>query len=202
MNLVSVGQQQRVAAEKRRVPDGRQPPPTTRRPLISVPARVGRSGPNSRSPPPDAKKRATRIVVKDCIERRLSTMFVEPQPFARRHTSQVDTDAAIRLTDTDAVLARYSAVQKGYIHDPFVKPLLPRGAQFQPARPPLINVGTYVRSEGIDSLVNQWLALSRQEGKKCQIVSLGAGSDSRFWRIAVGVSSRGNRTLQLTGAGV
>ena len=112
-------------------------------------------------------------------------MFNEPQQFSGHHTTQVDWDAAIRLTDSDAVLARYSAVQKGYIHDPFIKPLLPRGAQFQPPRPPLINVGTYVRSKGIDSLVNQWLALSQQDGKRCQIVSLGAGSDSRFWRLAV-----------------
>ena len=108
-----------------------------------------------------------------------------PQRFASHQSSHVDSDAAIRLTDTDAVTARYSAVQKGYIRDPFTRPLLPRGAQFQPSRPPLINVGTYVRSEGIDSLVTQWIELSQQEGKKCQIVSLGAGSDSRFWRIAV-----------------
>lgn len=98
-------------------------------------------------------------------------------------------DAAIRQTDSDAALARHSAVQKGYFTDPFIRNLLPRGSQYQPPRPPLINVGTYVRSEGIDALVDQWFDLASAEGKRCQIVSLGAGSDTRFWRISVRVFS-------------
>jgi len=109
-----------------------------------------------------------------------------PRRFLGGHDERIDTDGAIRQTDSDAALARLSAVQKQYLQDPFLKHLLPRGSQYQPPRPPLINIGTYVRSQGIDSLVNQWLALSAQEGKKCQIVSLGAGSDTRFWRIAAG----------------
>ncbi|KAL1938560.1 hypothetical protein VTO73DRAFT_11583 [Trametes versicolor] len=94
-------------------------------------------------------------------------------------------DAAIRATDNDAALARLSAVRKGYLTDPFITPLVPR-AHLQQARPPLINIGTYVRSEALDELVDGWLALSQQEGTKCQIVSMGAGSDTRFWRIATG----------------
>lgn len=99
--------------------------------------------------------------------------------------SRQDSNAPIRLTDADAALARLSAVQKGYLQDPFVKHLVPR-AHLQPPRPPLINVGTYVRSSAIDKLVEGWLLLAEQENKQCQIVSLGAGSDTRFWRIAVG----------------
>ncbi|KZT21057.1 leucine carboxyl methyltransferase [Neolentinus lepideus HHB14362 ss-1] len=102
-----------------------------------------------------------------------------PQATAR------DADSAIRQTDTDAALARLSAVQKHYLQDPFVKALVPR-AHLQQARPPLINVGTYVRSEGIDELVDRWLDLAEQEGVKVQVVSLGAGSDTRFWRIETG----------------
>ncbi|KAL4248305.1 Leucine carboxyl methyltransferase 1 [Abortiporus biennis] len=116
-------------------------------------------------------------------------MFADPTGGrfpGRSQVGQPDADGAIRLTDSDAALARYSAVQKHYFNDPFIRPLLSRGAQYQPPRPPLINVGTYVRSEAIDSLVNEWLSLSQAEGKKCQIVSLGAGSDTRFWRIATG----------------
>ncbi|KAI0741113.1 leucine carboxyl methyltransferase [Earliella scabrosa] len=94
-------------------------------------------------------------------------------------------DAAIRATDTDAALARLSAVTKGYLRDPFIKPFVARSHLQQP-RPPLINIGTYVRSEGLDELVNGWLALSEKEGTRCQIVSLGAGSDTRFWRLATG----------------
>lgn len=99
-----------------------------------------------------------------------------------------DADASIRLTDTDAAAARLSAVQKQYLNDPYIKHLVPR-AHLQPPRPPLINIGTFVRSTAIDDLVYQWLALSEHEGKPCQIVSLGSGNDTRFWRIAVCFSS-------------
>lgn len=112
--------------------------------------------------------------------------FPPPRPLGRERGP--DADGAIRQTDTDAALARLSAVKKGYIEDPFVAHLIPR-AQFQPARPPLINIGTYVRSKSIDALVEQWLELCEQQNTPCQIVSLGAGSDTRFWRISTGPRS-------------
>jgi len=97
-----------------------------------------------------------------------------------------DPDTAVRETDTDAAVARLSAAQKQYVQDPFIKHLVPR-AHLQPPRPPLINIGTFVRSTAIDQLIEQWLLLSDHAGQRCQIVSLGAGSDTRFWRIATGV---------------
>lgn len=105
-------------------------------------------------------------------------------PSFSREAPQQDANAPIRQTDSDAALARLSAVQKQYLQDAFIKSLVPK-AHLQSSRPPLINIGTYVRSEAIDQLVNQWLALAETEGTQCQIVSLGAGSDTRFWRIAV-----------------
>jgi [phosphatase 2A protein]-leucine-carboxy methyltransferase len=95
-----------------------------------------------------------------------------------------DPDAAIRLTDGDAAVARLSAVQKHYLQDPYVKYFVPR-AHLQPPKPALINIGTFVRSTAIDDLVHRWLLSSEHDGKRCQIVSMGAGSDTRFWRIAV-----------------
>jgi len=95
-----------------------------------------------------------------------------------------DADAATRQTDTDAALARLSAVRKGYLTDPFVAHLVPR-AQLQSPRPPLINIGTYVRSHSIDHLTGEWMEIFKQEHGQCQIVSLGSGSDTRFWRIVV-----------------
>ncbi|KAF7328881.1 Leucine carboxyl methyltransferase 1 [Mycena venus] len=99
--------------------------------------------------------------------------------------SSQDADSSIRLTDTDAALARLSAVKKGYLQDPYIRHLVPR-PHLQPPRPPLINIGTFVRATAIDDLVFQWLKNSTKHGTRCQIVSLGAGSDTRFWRIATG----------------
>ncbi|RDB25119.1 Leucine carboxyl methyltransferase 1 [Hypsizygus marmoreus] len=96
-----------------------------------------------------------------------------------------DPDASIRETDTDAAVARFSAVQKGYVQDPFVRYFVPR-PHLQHPRPPLINVGTYLRGTAIDELVDEWLVQSQSVGLQCQIVSMGAGSDTRFWRLATG----------------
>ncbi|KAG9044095.1 carboxy methyl transferase for protein phosphatase 2A [Tulasnella sp. UAMH 9824] len=69
-----------------------------------------------------------------------------------------DGDAAIRSTDDDAAHARVSAVRKCYLKDPYIQYLVPR-SHLIPSRPPLINVGTYVRSEAIDKLIFKWLEL-------------------------------------------
>ncbi|KAJ7280199.1 S-adenosyl-L-methionine-dependent methyltransferase [Mycena rebaudengoi] len=106
-------------------------------------------------------------------------MFSPPQ--SQSH----DADSSIRLTDIDAYLARLSTVQKGYLQDPYIKHFVPRSHIQQP-RPPLINIGTFVRATAIDDLVFQWLHTAADQGTRCQIVSMGCGSDTRFWRIATG----------------
>ncbi|KIR54161.1 leucine carboxyl methyltransferase 1 [Cryptococcus gattii Ru294] len=99
-----------------------------------------------------------------------------------------DSDDAIRLTDDDAASSRLSAAQVGYLQDPFAS-LLYKAPMSQPGgfgpqggirarKPPLINVGTHHRTWAIDLLVDRFL----QSGGK-QVVSLGAGSDTRFWRL-------------------
>ncbi|OCH90602.1 leucine carboxyl methyltransferase [Obba rivulosa] len=107
------------------------------------------------------------------------------EPPVRQTHARRDDDGAIRATDSDAALARLSAVSKHYLSDPFIKSFVSRPHLQQP-RPPLINIGTYVRSEGLDALVDQWLELAQADGTQAQVVSLGAGSDTRFWRIATG----------------
>ncbi|KAF8520281.1 leucine carboxyl methyltransferase [Hysterangium stoloniferum] len=99
-----------------------------------------------------------------------------------------DPDASIRGTDSDASQARISAVRKQYLNDPFIGCLVPQ-PHLVPSRPPLINIGTYIRSEAIDELVYSWIRHASLVGKRAQIVSLGAGSDTRFWRIASDPSS-------------
>ncbi|KAG8934850.1 carboxy methyl transferase for protein phosphatase 2A [Tulasnella sp. 417] len=91
--------------------------------------------------------------------------MLPPPPPPRQ--SFPDGDAAIRSTDDDAAHARVSAVRKGYLKDPYIQYLVPR-SHLIPTRPPLINVGTYIRSEVIDKLMAKWLD-SLEESSQAQI---------------------------------
>ncbi|KAL1303828.1 hypothetical protein AAFC00_000287 [Neodothiora populina] len=72
-----------------------------------------------------------------------------------------------------------SAVALNYLDDQFARSFV---TQPIPRKYPIINRGTYVRTTGIDRLVDAFLATDLSERK--QIVSLGAGSDTRFLRRA------------------
>ncbi|RMZ89546.1 hypothetical protein DV736_g3228, partial [Chaetothyriales sp. CBS 134916] len=71
------------------------------------------------------------------------------------------------------------AVDAGYLDDPFAKLL--NGAGEVARRLPLMNRGTYLRTTAIDQVVSTFLA-SAPPGRK-QIISLGAGSDTRYFRL-------------------
>ena len=113
-----------------------------------------------------------------------TTRFQMFQPPTTKNADP-DPDAPTRATDNDAAVARLSAVRKGYLADPYIAALIPR-AHLQQPRPPLINIGTYLRTRAIDLLLDDWFRLTGRH--KVQIVSLGAGSDTRFWRLAVRLS--------------
>lgn len=92
-------------------------------------------------------------------------------------------DKIIQQTDGDASSSRMSAVSLGYLDDPYAKRLyqLPEEG---PRRYPIINRGTYVRTKAIDRLVT--LFLDAKPNQRKQIISLGAGSDTRFFRLCAG----------------
>ncbi|KAG8876648.1 carboxy methyl transferase for protein phosphatase 2A [Tulasnella sp. 331] len=94
---------------------------------------------------------------------------------------RADPDAAIRSTDDDAAHSRLSAVRKGYLIDPYIELLIPR-AHLVPSKPPLINIGTFLRSRAIDTLVQNWIK-RQPDSQSVQIISLGAGTDTRYWRL-------------------
>ncbi|MBW0497705.1 hypothetical protein O181_037420 [Austropuccinia psidii MF-1] len=87
-------------------------------------------------------------------------------------------DQAIRETDIDAAVARFSAVSKGYMHDELVAFFAP--SKSNPIRPPWVNVGTHHRTYTIDALIERFI--QRTKGP-VQVLSLGSGSDSRYWRL-------------------
>ena len=109
-------------------------------------------------------------------------------------------DTAVRATDTDALGSRISALDAGYLPpDPYAHLLA--GDSSAPARRPLlINIGTALRIRHINVLLDAFLASGRlpEPGatsleaagaavggavQPVQVLSLGAGSDTRFWRI-------------------
>ncbi|KAI9823973.1 MAG: carboxy methyl transferase for protein phosphatase 2A [Phylliscum demangeonii] len=145
-------------------------------------------------------------------------------------------DHIVQSTDRDASLSRLSAVERGYLDDPFARLFVDEEdeekddggpgkghgeAARQGRRFPIINRGTYVRTFAIDALVNRFLAVpppseagdgGDDEGEQDaeagrplapddrhpahpahaekppppitrQIISLGAGSDTRYFRL-------------------
>lgn len=102
--------------------------------------------------------------------------------------SQLNPDAAVRSTDTDALVSRASASSLGYLSDPFASLFLPPALRRSTEkRPPLINIGTHARTWAVDALVEQFLLGGEGEdasssGSKRQVLSLGAGTDTRYWR--------------------
>ena len=88
-------------------------------------------------------------------------------------------DKIIQQTDCDASSSRMSAVALGYLDDPFAECFFPPGDDV-PKSYPIINRGTYVRTKSIDQLVARFLEAHPKQRK--QVVSLGAGSDTRFFR--------------------
>lgn len=89
-------------------------------------------------------------------------------------------DDAVRATDSDALFSRHSALSAGYLPpDPYTELLLANPVEPPPKRPVLINIGTALRSSTIDRLVSDFVYST----PGAQVVSLGAGSDTRFWRL-------------------
>ncbi|RAL17075.1 protein C-terminal leucine carboxyl O-methyltransferase ppm1 [Aspergillus homomorphus CBS 101889] len=117
------------------------------------------------------------------------------------HTGENDQDAQFRRggsnpkdrvvqgTDNDASVSRLSAVNLGYLEDPFASALTPPGQETR--RLPIINRGTYVRTTTIDHLLTHFFLPGAQTdtqtsatpSRKKQIISLGAGSDTRIFRL-------------------
>ncbi|ETS05521.1 S-adenosyl-L-methionine-dependent methyltransferase [Trichoderma reesei RUT C-30] len=96
-------------------------------------------------------------------------------------------DSIIQGTDTDAAVSRLSAVDLGYLSDPYARYFV-SAIDGPPARRfPIINRGTYTRTTAIDTLVHSFLAGAQGEGSRQgvtkQIVSLGAGTDTRPFRL-------------------
>ncbi|KAI1172884.1 leucine carboxyl methyltransferase [Nemania sp. FL0916] len=91
-------------------------------------------------------------------------------------------DSIIQGTDTDAAMSRISAVDLDYLKDPYAHAfVVARMAGATLRRLPIINRGTYTRTTALDMLIDSFL--SATAGKQRQIISLGAGTDTRVFRL-------------------
>lgn len=89
-------------------------------------------------------------------------------------------DEAVVATNDDASICKYQAVLEGYYKDPFLDMFLSSKAKSSALRKaPEINRGYYVRSASIAYLVEQFITCYPD----AQIINLGAGYDSLFWRL-------------------
>ncbi|KAF5123667.1 Leucine carboxyl methyltransferase 1 [Metarhizium anisopliae] len=107
----------------------------------------------------------------------------------------VSPDATIQGTDTDAAVSRLSAVELGYLEDPYARffvtgpptrrlPIINRGlyrgtkTAITPIRTDTDgHTGTYMRTKSLDAMVDAFLSHNGPSLK--QVISLGAGTDTR-----------------------
>ncbi|KAI9142823.1 S-adenosyl-L-methionine-dependent methyltransferase [Paraphysoderma sedebokerense] len=109
-----------------------------------------------------------------------------PSPHPLRPTS----DNAVKLTNDDATVSRLSAINLNYLSDSHLHHFVRKSER----RPPIINRGTYCRTVAIDDLIQKFLKADiLGTTKNCdsnsniaskQIVSLGAGTDTRWFNLA------------------
>ncbi|XP_023944864.2 leucine carboxyl methyltransferase 1 isoform X2 [Bicyclus anynana] len=85
-------------------------------------------------------------------------------------------DEAIIATNTDATECKRCAVELGYWKDEYICYFAKRGER----KAPEINRGYYARVRAMEMFIHQFL---ERCGTKCQIINLGCGFDTLYWRL-------------------
>nr|XP_012622068.1 tRNA wybutosine-synthesizing protein 4 isoform X2 [Microcebus murinus] len=88
---------------------------------------------------------------------------------------------AVQSTNDSSALSKSSLAARGYVQDAFTALLVPGAAR----RAPLIHRGYYVRARAVRHCVRAFLerTCAPPDGCSAQILSLGAGSDSLYFRL-------------------
>ncbi|KAI1092718.1 leucine carboxyl methyltransferase [Rostrohypoxylon terebratum] len=98
------------------------------------------------------------------------------------HVTAASHDDTIQGTDTDAAVSRMSAVRLGYLQDPFAQHFVEQNTIGGTVRRlPIINRGTYTRTTALDRLISSFLTGTATRER--QIISLGAGTDTRCFKL-------------------
>uniref|UniRef100_A0A8C4QQS5 tRNA wybutosine-synthesizing protein 4 n=2 Tax=Eptatretus burgeri TaxID=7764 RepID=A0A8C4QQS5_EPTBU len=95
-----------------------------------------------------------------------------------RRSKTRSAEAAVQGTNDSSVLSKASMAALGYFPDSFVQYFAGKACR----RAPLINRGYYVRSKAVDAVIRSFLAVTEDKSPR-QILSLGAGFDSTYFRL-------------------
>lgn len=87
-------------------------------------------------------------------------------------------DTAVQGTNDSSVVSKVSAAAQGYFEDVYIQRFVCKVVR----RAPLINRGYYVRWRAVDHCVRRFLEITAHCPKR-QILSLGAGFDSLYFRL-------------------
>ncbi|TKS67878.1 tRNA wybutosine-synthesizing protein 4 [Collichthys lucidus] len=99
-------------------------------------------------------------------------------PSTDRKKQKQGRDTAVQGTNDSSVVSKVSAAAQGYFQDVFLQLFVCKVAR----RAPLINRGYYVRWRAVDHCVRRFLHITENCPKR-QILSLGAGFDSLYFRL-------------------
>ncbi|XP_004586889.2 leucine carboxyl methyltransferase 1 [Ochotona princeps] len=102
----------------------------------------------------------------------------EPSFNTSSSPSSCDTDdEGVRGTCEDASLCKRFAVSLGYWQDPYIQHFVRLSKE---RKAPEINRGYFARVHGVSQLIKAFL---RRTECRCQILNLGAGMDTTFWKL-------------------
>ncbi|XP_061708403.1 leucine carboxyl methyltransferase 1 [Cydia pomonella] len=97
-----------------------------------------------------------------------------------------EEDEAVAATNSDATECKRGAVELGYWSDPYVRLFSrPRAER----RAPEIHRGYYARVRAVEMFIHQFL---ERCDSKCQVLNLGCGFDTLFWRLRDVTQAVGN----------
>ncbi|XP_007898284.2 tRNA wybutosine-synthesizing protein 4 [Callorhinchus milii] len=95
-----------------------------------------------------------------------------------RSKGQTGRDTAVQGTNDNSIVSKCSMASLGYFSDDFLKRFVNKTTR----RAPLINRGYYVRAKAVDYVLRCFLKKTVSHSRR-QILSLGAGFDSSYFRL-------------------
>uniref|UniRef100_A0A915BYA0 Leucine carboxyl methyltransferase 1 n=1 Tax=Parascaris univalens TaxID=6257 RepID=A0A915BYA0_PARUN len=98
----------------------------------------------------------------------------------RRRSTSVSDDYSVQKTNDDATECKFAAVSLNYYKDDYLKRFVAACGDHRFHRDPEISRGYWARVTAIRSIIDAFL---QQVGPSCQIVNIGSGFDTLYWRL-------------------